>query len=94
MPGNGLALTIRVGREQERVGLFQGPGDGIDVLLVAFDDLVIHLETAARVHRAFTGHEVPHVTIGGQHLEVLAQVLLQRFRLGRRFDNNELFAHD
>jgi hypothetical protein len=60
--------------------------------LVALDHLVLHREVVRRVDRAFLGHQVAHVAVGGQHLEVLAEVLLDGLRLGRRLHDNEIAA--
>ena len=61
-----------VARNSE-LGLLQRAGDGLDVLLVALDDAVLHREVVLGIDRAFLGHQVAHVAIGGQHLEVLAR---------------------
>ena len=64
-----------------------------DVFLVALDRGVIHLEALVGLDRAFLGHQVAHVTVGGQHLEVLAQVFLDGSCFGRRFDDDEMAGH-
>mgnify|MGYP007118352342 CR=1 FL=1 len=71
-----------VGREQDFVGLLCRLADGIDVLLVALDDLVFHGEIVGGVHCAGLGLEIAHVAVGGQDLEILAEIFLQRFALG------------
>ena len=92
MPGDGLALAVGVGREEQRLGLLQRARDGVDVLLVALDHLVLHREVVLRVDRAFLRHEIAHVAVRGEHLEVLAEVFLDGLRLGRRFHDNEVAA--
>src|SRR6185369_13114163 len=90
VPGDRFALAVRVGREVERVGLLERAGDGLHVLLVLLEDLVAHGELALRVDRAFLRHQVAHVTIRSQYLEVLAEILLDGLRLGRRLNDDEV----
>ena len=45
------------------------------------------LKSLLGIDRALFGLEIAHVTIGGEHLEVAPQVLLEGLRLGRRFDD-------
>jgi hypothetical protein len=93
VPGDRLALAIRVGRQIQRAGFLQRLGDRLDVPLVALDQLVLHREAVVRIDRAFLGHQIAHVAIGGQHLEILAQVFLDRARLGGRFDDDQILSH-
>ncbi len=94
MPGNSLALAIGIGGQIQRVGLGGRLGDGFDMPFVLVDELIFHGEVAFRIDRAFLGHQIAHVAVGGQNLEVLAQVFFDRFRLGRRFHDDQVFAHD
>ncbi len=93
VPGNRLALAVRVGREVERAGLLHRALDRVDLRLVLLDQLVLHLEVAVRVDRALLLDEVAHVAIGRQHLEVRSEVFLDGFRLGRRLHDDEICAH-
>ena len=93
VPGDRLALAVRVGRQVERLGFLQRARDGVDVALVLLEHLVLHGEAVVGVDRAFLRHQVAHVAIGGEHLEVLAEVLLDGLRLGRRFDDDEVVSH-
>jgi hypothetical protein len=88
VPGNGFALAVRVGRQIQSVGFLQRPGDGLNVFLVLFQDLIAHREFALRIDRAFLRHQVPDVPIGSEHLEILAEVLLDGLRLCRRFHDD------
>ncbi|EXJ15395.1 hypothetical protein D779_1359 [Imhoffiella purpurea] len=92
MPGDGLALAVRVGREIERLGLLELLGDRLDVLLVAIDDLVLHGEAMIRIDRPLLRNQVADVPIGGDHLEVGSEVLLDGLGLGRRFDDDEVHS--
>ena len=40
--------------------------------------------------RTFLRHEIAHMAVRGEDLKVLAEVLVDRLRLGRRFDDNEI----
>ncbi len=91
MPGNRFAFSIRVGCQQHFVGLFGGLDDGFDVLGVALDDLIFHAESFS-IDRAGFRLEVAHVAVAGEDFIIRAKVLLQRFGLGRGFDNDE-FGH-
>jgi hypothetical protein len=90
VPGNRLALAVRVGREVEGVRLLHRALDGVDLRLALVDELVLHLEIALGVDRAFLLDEVAHVAVGGEHLEVRAEVLLDGLGLGRRLDDDEV----
>ena len=90
VPGDRLAFAVRVGREVQRVGFLERARDRLHVLLVLLEDLVAHRELALRVDRAFLRHQIAHVTIRSQHLEVLAEILLDGLRLGGRFDDDEV----
>ena len=93
MPGDGFALAVRVGREVQGLGFLQRLGDGFDVALVLLEHLVLHGEAVVGIDRAFLRHQIAHVAIGGEHLEVLAQVLLDGLRLRGRLDDDEIVSH-
>jgi hypothetical protein len=90
VPGDGLALAVRVSRQIQGIGLLQQLGDGLNVLLVAVDDLVLHLEAVLRVHGAFLRHQVAHMAIGGDDLEIGSEILLDGLGLGGGFDDDEI----
>ena len=92
VPGDRLALAIRVGGEVEPGGPPDGVGDLLQPLLRAVVHLPVHGEVFVRPHRAVLGRQVAHVAIAGQHLEGAAQVLVDRLRLGRRFDDHDALA--
>ena len=90
MPGDSLAFAVRVRCQIEGIGAFQSLGNGLDVTVVLFDDLIFHLEIVGRIDSALFGHQVAHVTIGGQHFEVLAEIFLNGFGFCRRFYNYQI----
>ena len=83
VPGYGFPFAVLVSREIQRIGLVQCLDDFVDMLLVLLDHLVLHFEVVLGINRAFLGHQVAHMTVGGQHLEILAQVFLNGLGLGR-----------
>ena len=93
VPGDSLAFAIGVGCEEQGVGAFQLGDDRVDMLRVLFDDLIFHLEAARHIDCAVLRHEVTHVSVRGQNLVVLAQVFLDRLRLRRRLDDDQILAH-
>ena len=58
VPGNGFAFAIRVGRENEAVGAFDGLGDVVEALLGLGVDLPEHVEVVLRVDRAVFRRQV------------------------------------
>ena len=88
VPGDGFAFAVRVGRQVEVLGFLERARDGVDVFFVALDRLVVHGEVLVGIDRAFFRHQVAHVAIGSEHLEILAEVLLDGFRFGGRLDDD------
>ena len=88
VPGNRFAFAIRVGRQIQGLGFLERARDGVDVFFVALDRLVAHREVLVGIDRAFLGNQVAHVAIGGEHLEILAEVLLDGLRFGGRLDDD------
>ena len=89
VPGDGLTLAVRVGGEQHIVGTGSCLEDGVDVALVAVDQLVGHGKTLRRVDRAVFAPQVAHVAVGGEHLVAGAEVLGERLALGGRLDDKQ-----
>ncbi len=82
MPGDGLTFAVRIGCEVDGVCILHCLGDSIDMSGVAVYDLILHGEVLLGIDRASLGHEVAHMAIGGKHLKILAQILLQGLGLG------------
>ena len=98
MPGNRLALAIRVRCQVDVISTFHRPGDGGHLFLAAFvefpyrgkDSLAIH---DLLDHPATTGSDqIPHVTVRGQRLEIRSEVFLHRPGLGRGLDDNQIIG--
>ncbi len=65
-------------------------GNGLDVLLIALDDLILHGEAMVGVHRPLLGYQIADMTVGGHHVKIRAQILFDGFGLGRRFDDDQI----
>ena len=92
VPGNGLAFPVRVGRKVERIGALQRCGDLFDPLGSVLVQFPGHGKVFIGAHRTVFGRQIAHMTETGQNAIVLAQVLIDGFRFGRRFDNDNI--HD
>ncbi len=90
VPRNRFALAVRVGREDQAVGIFHRARDFGEALLRLAVHLPQHGEIVFRVDRAVLGGQVADVAIGGQHLIAGAQVLIDGFGLGGGLDDNEV----
>ena len=88
VPGDSFPFAVRVGREIQVLGFLERPRDGVDVFFVALDRPVTHLEVLVGIDSAFLGYQVPHVAIGGEDLEILAEILLDGLRFGGRLDDD------
>ena len=90
VPGDGLALTVRVGGQIHLSALlgclFQG-GDG---LLLSLDGLVVGLESVFHVHAQLALGQVPDVTHGRHHLITRSKVLADGLGLGRGLYNDQI----
>ena len=87
MPGDGLALAVRVGGEIELAALGDRLGDGVEALLRLGIDLPVHGEILVRTDRAVLGRQVADMTIGGQHGVAGAEILPDGLCLGRELDD-------
>ena len=90
VPGNGFAFAIRVGREDEAVGAFDGLGDVVEALCGLGVDLPDHVEVVLRVDRAVLRRQVADMPERGQDLVARAEIFVDRLGLGRRFNNDDL----
>ena len=90
VPGNRLALAIRVGGENELVRALHGTGDVVQAAGGLRVDLPDHLEVGVRIHRPVLGREVADMTERGDHFVAAAQILIDRLGLRRRLDNDDI----
>ena len=90
VPGDRLALAVRVGREVEPLGAAQGAGDRGDLPVAALVGLPVHREALLGPHAAVLGRQVADVAERCQHRVAVAQVLVDGLRLRRRFDHDDV----
>ena len=90
MPGDGLALAIGVGREEERVGFLDRVGNVVDALGRGRIHFPGHGEVIVRLHRPILGRQVADMAEGGQHLVARAEIFVDCLRLCGRFDDDDV----
>jgi len=88
MPANRLAFAVGVGCEDQGVVVFQGVGNGFDMLFAVACDLPKHVEIGVRVDRAVFRGQVADVTVGCQDCIVGPQILVDCLGLSRRFNDD------
>jgi hypothetical protein len=90
VPGNGLSLPIRVGREDQLVGALQCIGDILDPFLRLWVHFPGHGEVLVRADRPILGRQVADMTEAGQHPVTGAQVLVDRLHFAGRLDDEDV----
>jgi len=63
------------------------------VTFVTFDHVVLHGELPRGIYRTFLRDEIADVTVGREHLKVVAEVFFDGFGFRRRFDDDEILGH-
>ena len=94
VPADRFAFAVRVGCEDQARGVLGRISNGFHLLAIALVgiDLPIHRKVFIGPHTAILGRQIADMAIGGENLEVLAQILFDGLRLGGRFNDNKL--HD
>ena len=92
VPGNRFAFAVGVGREDQAVRAFHGGGDLGEALLRLAVDLPDHREVVVGQNRAVFRGQVAHMAIGGEYLEIGPEIFVDRLRLGRRLDNDDVHS--
>ena len=90
VPGDRFAFAIGVGGEDQPVGVLHRRGDIRRALLRLVVDFPEHGEIVRGIDGAVLGGQIANVAIGGKHLVIRAQVLVDGLGLGRRFDDDEV----
>jgi hypothetical protein len=85
MPGNGFALAIRVGCQNERIGTLECLGYVLEPFVRCRVDFPRHGEILVGENRSILGRQVADVAERRQHLVLAAEILVDRFCLRRRF---------
>ncbi len=91
VPGDGLAFAVRVGGEEDPVGLLRRLPQAADDLLLLIEHLVVGLEVGSDPHVLLD--EVADVAHGGLHPVSAPQELLQGPGLGGALDDDQVLAH-
>ena len=89
MPGNGFALAVGVGGEDQRVGALHRIGDLLETLLCLGIDLPDHGKIGVGIDRAVLGGQVPHMPIARQYKVIRTKIFVDGLGLGGRFDHND-----
>ena len=92
VPGDGLALAVGVGGQDQLVGVFDRVGDLFHHLDGPAIHVPVHLEVLVGLDGAVLGRQVAHVPVGRQHLVIGAQILVDRLGLGDRFNDYNVHA--
>ena len=90
VPGDGLALAVGVGGQDQLVGALDGPGDVVEPLLGLVVDLPDHVEVGLGIDRAVLGRQVADMAERSQDLVARAKILVDGLGLGRRFNNDDI----
>ena len=90
MPADRLALAVRVGGQDQAVGLFRRIDDRLHAGALVSVQLPIHGKAFVGAHRSILGRQVADVAIGGQHLETGPEIFLDGLRLGGGFYDDKL----
>ncbi len=94
MPGDGLALTVRVGGQDDVAPLLlDRRAQLVDRLAPAFDHLVVRLEAVFHVDGDLLSRQVADVAHRGKNVETIPQEPLQSPRLGGGLDDDQTFGH-
>ena len=89
MPADRLALAVGIGGEDQRVGLLGLIGDRLELPDLVRIGLPFHGEALVRVDRSVPRRQIADMTIARQHAVTGAQIFLDGFRLGGRFDDDQ-----
>jgi len=93
VPGDRLTLSVGVGGEVDFFLVLRGFFELVDDLLLAVDDLVFGLEVLLDVHAELGLRQVDDVPHRRLHLVIPSEILGERARLGRRFDDDQILRH-
>ena len=92
VPGDRLALAVRVGRQNHSVGLLDRAADVVEPLGGLGIDLPTHGEIVVRVDRAVLGRQIPHMAERGVDAIVLAQIFVDGLGLGGQLDDHDFHS--
>ena len=93
VPGDGFPFAIGVSREIEHVSTFDGAGDGGELLFRIGIDFVMHGEIGIGLDGAVLARQIAHMAVGGEHRVIGTEIFVDGFRLGGRFDDDDVATH-
>jgi hypothetical protein len=88
-----LPFAIRIGCQVDVIHTLGRRPQFADQFLLAFNHFIDRFEVVINVHRQILFRQILHMSEGCLHHELLAEVLTDRFRLRRRFDDDETLFH-
>src|SRR4029453_7473401 len=89
MPADRFSLAVRVGGDEDRLGVLGGVLELLQDLLAAGDYLIRGLEAVLDVDAKLALGQIADMAHRGDDLVVPAQIFIDGLRLGRRFDHNQ-----
>ena len=92
VPGDGLALAVRVGGQDQAIGALHGVGDVVEPLRRLGVHFPAHGEVFVGFHRTVLRRQVPHVSVARKHLEVGPKVFVDGFDLAGTFDDDDVHS--
>ena len=92
VPGDRLALAVRVGRQDHPVGVLDRAADVAEPLGGLGVDLPAHGEIVVRVDRTVLGRQIPHMAERGVDAVVLAQIFVDGLGLRGRLDDHDFHS--
>ena len=90
MPGDGLALPVGVGGEDQLARPLDGLGDLVEPFGGLGLDVPMHLEVLVRQDRAVFRGQVAHMPVRREHAVAWPQVLVDGLGLGWQFDDDDV----
>ena len=90
VPGDGLALAVGVGGEDQLARPFDRLGDFVQALGGLGLDVPMHLEVVVGHDRAVLRGQIAHVAVRGDHVVSGPQILVDGLGLGWQFDDDDV----
>ena len=90
VPGDGFALAIGVGCEDQLLRPLHGLGDFVEPFGGLGLDVPMHLEILVGKDRAVFRRQIAHMAVGGEHAVAGPEILVDRLCLGWRFYDDDV----
>ena len=92
VPANRLALTVRVSRENQRVGTLGLVGDRLELTRLIGIGIPQHFKAIVGINRAILWRQIADMAETSQHAEAGAEIFLNSFGLGGGFYDDKFHA--